>query len=358
MATSSAFNPQMLLLARESRGFTQSALAQECAISQGHLSKIEAGLWPPGDDVLATLVRVLEFPPEFFFESASLFGPGVSEFFHRKRQDVSATVLKQAYARINLFLSHLSRLLRAVDIGPCAIPRFDRQDYKTVQEIARAVRAAWSMPPGPVESVVATIERAGGVVLRCDFGSPRIDAISRWAPGLPPVFFVNQDIPADRQRLTLCHELGHLVLHDAPVPEMEAEANAFAGEFLMPEREIKPYLGDVTLHRLASLKPYWRVSMAALLYRAAELNRISENSKRYLWSQMSKHGYKRREPPELDVPEEKPTLFQEILDLHTGELGYSAEHLAGLLVLRPDHLRRDYGVTSAPAERPRMRLIK
>src|SRR5262249_30585164 len=155
------------------------------------------------------------------------------------------------------------------------------------------VRAMWNLPPGPIANLVGTIEAAGGIVLRWPFGTPKIDGISRWAPGLPPVFFLNDQIPMDRARLTLAHELGHMILHDAPFPEMEPEANEFAREFLMPSREIRRRLEGCNLYKLSTLKPYWKVSMAALLYAAEELSVVTPRTARHLWSQMS--AYKRRE---------------------------------------------------------------
>lgn len=76
-------------------------------------------------------------------------------------------------------------------------------------------------------------------------------------------------------------------MHDVPNAEMENEANRFAGELLMPEREIAPQLDRITLDRLAAMKPYWRVSMAALLVRATELKKVSQKTAQFLWMQMA-----------------------------------------------------------------------
>jgi Zn-dependent peptidase ImmA (M78 family) len=54
-------------------------------------------------------------------------------------------------------------------------------------------------------------------------------------------------------------------MHDMPNDHMETEANQFAADFLMPGRDVPPHLDRVTIERLASLKPYWRVSMVRLV---------------------------------------------------------------------------------------------
>src|SRR5262249_10300310 len=160
-------------------------------------------------------------------------------------------------------------------------------------------RHLWGLPLGPVRSVVGEIERAGGIIFRCGFNTMKVDAISQWppdAPELPPVFFVNEDIPGDRMRWTLAHELGHIVMHHLPTDDPEGEADRFASEFLMPGREIVAELNPFSLHRAAALKPYWKISMAALVRRAHDLKCISNRKYEYLNTQLAKLGYKKCEP--------------------------------------------------------------
>src|SRR5204862_198947 len=126
---------------------------------------------------------------------------------------------------------------------------------------------------------------------RCPFGLTRVDGISQWpldAPELPPVFFVHEEIPGDRQRLTLCHEIGHVVMHHMPTDEdPEDEANRFAAEFLMPAAEIAGELHNMTLPKAAALKQYWKVSMQSIIVRSRELGKISHNQYQYLFRQIS-----------------------------------------------------------------------
>lgn len=99
------------------------------------------------------------------------------------------------------------------------------EEFGDPRDIARMTRAHWGMPRGPVNDLVQTLEAAGIIVVMMDFETSRVDAIGRWIPGLPPIFCVNQNIPKDRLRFTLAHELGHMIMHDAASPEMEDEAN-------------------------------------------------------------------------------------------------------------------------------------
>lgn len=353
-----AVNAAMVTLARESRGLTQTELATLIGVSQAMLSKIEGSTKPVTDPVLGRLVEVLKYPAEFFYQTDTVFGPGLSEFFHRKRQDVGVKQLAKVHAQINVIRMHVSRLLRSVEEIDVKIRPLDMDDFGgKPEEVARAIRATWQIPAGPIPNVIRMIEDAGGIVIRYPFGTARVDAISRWVPGLPPLFFVNEGLPTDRERLTLCHELGHLVMHDVPNPNMELEANQFAAELLMPAEEISPQLDRVSLDRLAALKPYWRVSMAALLVRARELRKIGKQAEQILWMQMA--PYRRQEPPELDLAPEQPTLLREILDLHRNTFGYGLPEFAALLNATPVELVTVYGLGQTASEtKARLRLIR
>lgn len=146
-------------------------------------------------------------------------------------------------------------------------------------------------------------------------------------------------------------------MHQVPSPEMEAEANAFASALLMPARDIRPHLSGrrLTIQSLAALKPVWRVSMAALLYRAKEIDAVTENQSQYLWWQMSASGYRKAVPPELDLRVEMPTVLPETLRLHLEELGYGVSDLAQALRSSEEDLR---ALHPLPGANPRFRVVK
>ena len=82
--------------------------------------------------------------------------------------------------------------------------------------------------------------------------------------------------------------------------------------------------------------------MGALLYKAKELAQVTDNQYRYLWQQMAYLGYKTKEPAEFNVSPEKATLFKEMLELHTNELGYTKDELANMLHINVKDLNALY----------------
>src|ERR1035441_2038453 len=195
--------------------------------------------------------------------------------------------------------------------------------------------------------MVRLIEDAGGIVIRFDFGTAKMFGLSDWIPPAPPMFFLNDhpEISADRDRFTLAHELGHVILHSLPNPNMEREADRFAAEFLMPAADIRSHLSPpIKLYSLAKLKPYWKVSMGALAKRALDLGVINNNQFVYLRMQLQQNNYTLREPPSLDIQREEPTLLTEIIKAHLWDLGYNHADLARMLHLEVEEFRSYYGL--------------
>lgn len=349
-----AVNPEMVILARESRGLSQAELADRLSIGQSQLSRIENGTRSVSQAVLHELSQVLRYRPEFFTCNDVIMGFGPSLLYHRKRQQAPIKLLNRLNAEANVRRIQLSRLLQALDIGDVMIQPLDLADFGDDPErVADAVRASLRLPDGPLHNLTKAIEDARGIVIPLDTRSSNIDAVSMWPPGMPPLFFVNSQSPPDRLRFTLAHELGHIVMHRVVRSDrIEDEADRFASELLMPAKQIRPYLTNLTLSKLAQLKPYWRVSMAALIRKASDLGTISESAARSLWAELSKRGYRKREP-DLGLVVEVPTLYREIVDIYRRELKYTAEEIGKMVYLSKEEVQEVY-----LGETKRLRLVR
>jgi Zn-dependent peptidase ImmA (M78 family)/transcriptional regulator with XRE-family HTH domain len=347
-----AFNPTLLTLAREYRGLSQADLAAQSGLSQGYVSKVENRVLEPSDDAVAKLAHTLNWPVSFFQRGDRVYGFATACMYHRKRAALSVHALRQVQAQVNVLRMSIVPMLRDVVIsGENTMPVLDIDTYDgDAARIAQLVRAAWRMPLGPVESMVATIESAGALAYRMDFGTRLLDAVSHWSPDMPPLFFLSESSPPDRLRFSLAHELGHVIMHGVPTRDMEREADIFAAEFLMPAREIGPALRGIDLASAAQLKSYWRVAMSALIRRARDLGQITPKRASFLYMQMSSLGYRTVEPVALE--EERPTLPARIVDLQEREHGATIEEM-----LRASDLPDEIGIHHEIV-RPMLRAIK
>lgn len=360
---SQQFNHYLLLLARQYRERSQSEVAAAAGLNQGHYSRIENGLLPegPSEDNVRRIGDALSFPPTFFYQPDNLAGLPLSVHpMHRKKESVGERALKRVHAELNLRLIHIRKMLSAVETKTeLPLAWIDVDEGGGPREIARKIRSAWMLPPGPLENLTECIERAGIYVIWCKFDAP-IDGVTMRMPDLPPCIFLNKDSPADRMRFSLAHELGHIIMHRIPTDDIEDEANAFAAELLLPEQQLRRDLigGRITLERLARLKAHWKVSMQFLLFQAGVIGHISGYQSQYLWKQISRLGWRTREPAETDFPHEEPKLFPEIINLHVRDMGYEMAEFSELLRIDSNDLRELYGLQEASQQRAFLRVVK
>jgi Zn-dependent peptidase ImmA (M78 family)/transcriptional regulator with XRE-family HTH domain len=340
------FNPDLLRMARQARGLSQEELREGSGVSQATISKLESGNAEPTEGVLDRLAQALHYPPSLFAQTDRMVGLPLSVHpIYRKRASVGQRALAQLEADMNLRLLHIRRLLRSLDFrAELPLPQMDIDDYEGPEQIADFVRRTWMIPSGPVRNLTEVAERAGCVVVACDFDGRAVDGVTQRVPGLPPCIFLNRNMPADRQRFTLAHEIGHIVMHRTPTPEMEQEANAFAAALLMPERDVRPSLiGGLTLARLGALKLEWRVAMAALAVRAKQVGAVNDYQYRQLWARTLAR-YRTKEPAQFDFAPEVPSILGAMVAYHANDLKFDGQEFGRLLHLYEDEVRQLYGV--------------
>jgi Zn-dependent peptidase ImmA (M78 family)/transcriptional regulator with XRE-family HTH domain len=342
------FNQFLLLLARHYRDASQGEVANKAGFNQGHYSRIENGLLPdgPSKENVERIAAALDFPPSFFYLGDGITGLPLSVHpMHRRKAAVGERVLKQVHAELNIRLIHLRRYLRAADMQPeLPLPEIDVDEGGGPQEIARFLRRAWSIPDGPVANLTDYCERAGILVIWCDL-EKGIDGVTMKVRDVPPCIFLNRNVPPDRMRASLAHELGHVIMHRIPTDNIEEEANAFAAELMVPERQFRrQFIGrnGISLEWLALQKAYWKMSMAFLLYRAGATDAVTRHQTEYVWKKISSMGWRTREPQETDFPYEEPTVFPGLLKMHGDLLGYDLETISKLVSASIPDLQRLY----------------
>lgn len=325
-------NPEMIILARESRGWTQKKLADELKTEQYEVSRLESGHFSDiTDDRLDGLSKALRYPTSFFFQDFRAYPLWTN--FYRKHKGLPVKELKRIDALMQIYGARIAKLMASVDVEYLELKDVLVEDYGTPEDVARVMRQYLRLPRGRIDNMTEIIERFGIIIIPYDFSNRKFAGASLC--GETKVMFIN-NMPTDRWRYTLAHELGHLVMHSFPKPDtpVEIEADRFASEFLMPEADISPYLNNLDIEVLANLKLHWKQAMSSILRKAHTLEKISDRTYRLFWERFGQRGITRlKEPKELEPAPEPPSLLQEIVDFHLQELRYTPEQIAELSFL-------------------------
>lgn len=331
-------NSVMVQLNRLSCGWSMKRLADEAGVSSSHVSRVEAGILPLAGQALDDYAHALHCPPEALCVPFSRTPAEGTHF----RANASAAEWKRdrVWARANLVAMRIGRLAERADLDPAlSLPQLDPTDYAAEGgeiTVAQVLRRLWRLS-GPIASMSKLIEAAGVFIVKEDFEDPEVDAVTlRAGTHHPHVIYLNAARPADRMRMTLAHELGHLVMDAMTLvspTETERRATSFASEFLAPIDDIGFDLDRVsirTVHELDELRLRWGVSEASLVVRAHQRNVLSDYQYRSMFRLLNETG--RMYGPRLGVAAEQPTLTRHLLEqLSIG--GYSDAELDDITLL-------------------------
>jgi Zn-dependent peptidase ImmA (M78 family) len=331
----STINYKMLSLARESRGLTQNQLVGMVAnLNQGNYSKMEKGLLNITDDTLLNIAKQLDYKPSFFYKKENRHP--ISSFYYRKRLSMGKKELALLESKLDIFRIMIDELLDSVDIPEFKIPKYEVTNELSPSDIAIRIREFLKIPKGPIANIIDKIESAGIIVYFIRVVTGKFDGITLFTDKGQPIIFINDNLPNDRKIFTIAHELFHLISHIpfTPLPQdrdPEKEANEFAGEFLMPYLDCRNDLMDLRYSQLGVLKSYWKVSKAAIIYRAKNIFAINSDRFTNLNIELSRNGERKKENGFVEISE--PQLVNLIIKSHETDMDYSLNEMIGLLGL-------------------------
>lgn len=340
------FNGKRLTALRHIFGITQTTLAEQLGATQSFLSQVERGTRPAPDSLILETSSRYNMPLAFFTVQASPMESGPVTF--RKTTRVTA----KDEERISELYNEAARLFRSVSAasGYVTTDLPDPGDFgNDPEEVAVELRRAAGLDDEmPVLNATRTIERLGvGVIDRLDergleTGHTGISRPSRLNDR--PLVALMDEVPGAVKRLTLLHELYHLIADvDLAVPikstrsEEEKRAFRFAGAFLLPERVVHERVSEsLNLHGYLPIKADYGISVGAISRRAFDLGVISAERYRSVSIQLSSAGWRTNEP--VDVADEKPLLLNQALrKAFGGQAIARASHVVGS---SPDWIRR------------------
>lgn len=143
----------------------------------------------------------------------------------------------------------------------------------------------------PISDLISILENLGIIIIQIKNPDNRFndfDGLSEIVNNIPVIVILDNIKDGARQRFTIAHELGHLVLNikNACLNE-EKLCNRFASALLMPKEAVINEFGysrsKINFFELIAFKNEFKVSYTAIIYRLKDLNIISE----YLYKKIS-----------------------------------------------------------------------
>ncbi|MEQ8357663.1 MAG: ImmA/IrrE family metallo-endopeptidase [Kiloniellaceae bacterium] len=365
------FNPGRFTIARERRAMSKKGVAESIGVRPIAIHRYEIGEHVPSDENLQKLSAVLNFPISFF-SGGDIDQPRRDNASFRglasKTQRIMGAALASG-ALAYLFDDWVSERYNRVELD---LPQIDPE--LKPQLAAKLLRQHWRLGDKPIENMVHLLEAKGIRIYSLAENTKEVDAFSVWRDDVPYVF-LNRFKSAERSRFDAAHELAHLCLHkhggaaaDNKNSQIEKDANAFAGAFLMPEADLKAVVKSTiySVDDLLQYKKRWRVAAVALAYRLREIGLIGESRINSLYVEMSRRGWLKNEPN--GISREQSHVWQQILDdlrqlgitksKIAQETGVPTQELEALLFGLATMLTIDGEGRRTPPAKVNLRLIK
>lgn len=358
------FNGSRLAEARTARAFSQSQLGEKSGVSKQSISYYENGKQTPRAESIEKLAHALNVPPAYFF--AQDVSEEVAPIYFRSLTKLQ----KSERARATSLLGWLARLLycyqQYLDLVPVNIPthldasdRYAKLSDVNIENLATQCRRHFGMGDGPISNLALLLENNGIIIVRIPLNLKAEDAFSRWTlSNSIPVAVMVSDLQdrGCRDRFSLAHELGHLVMHRHVHPTsdniklIEKQANRFASAFLMPSNSYTRDFGYPSLDVFRFLKEKWKVSIQAQIMRCKQLGIISAGSSKRFFINISKRGWRINEPLDDIIPPENLKALKEATKLLYDQGGMTPDSLSHETSLSVEDIELLTGVRTNPVK--------
>ena len=338
-----------LKLARSASGLSLRGLSDriENRVTAQAIGKYERDESMPSSGVLIALADALNVSVNYLVGDSNLSLLSVDfrtkKVKSRREEDQIGAMVLQMLERY-LTIEEILRLPSVNWDRPRSAP------YPVVNDIFEADRAAsmlrndWELGLNPIPNMAELMEERGVKVLfrlLVDGMDGFTAHVRRENEEEAPVIVVNANDGGERQRFTIAHEVGHLMLDVSPGIDEEKAAYRFAGAFLMPEEVMWAEIGK---HRTAlgwaemfKLKLMLGVSVQAITYRCKDLGIINQTLMGRMFDQFEELGW--RGPPYKEdhpMPGESSGRFERLCYRALAE-GAISESKASELLEIPVH---------------------
>ena len=325
------FNGNSLKFARQYRGFSVDELADKVQLSRQQIFRYESDEPDiPGFDKIIELSKALEFPIEFFY-SNFVDRIKVSNTYFRALLGSSK---KEKISQVNraIIVSSIYNVLKQyVNLPKLNIPKeSDIRSDEDIKQKANELRELWKIKNNPIDDIIYLMESNGIFVNTVSTDEGGIDAYTQYTTiGNDEIMCVtleNEKTSAARLQFSAAHELGHILMHGHYIDvnnieriefrEVERQANLFAAELLLPEKEFKKdLLYPISLKSYEIMKRKWKVSIGAMMMRALNLEVITKNQYQYLVKQYNAKQYRKNEPLDDIIAIPKPQVLKRATEM-------------------------------------------
>ena len=351
------FNGERLKIARMWRNLSATQLADLTGFSRQTISMLENGkLMNPEFATVQKLSEKLEFPVTFFLEETKI-NLNESTTYFRSLLTTNKKYRVEQEEKIKFIAIVYNMLSEYLEFEKVNLPQIPTN--ATPQEAANILRKYWGLGNRPIENIVYLAESNGLIVTDFETATGDVDAFSHKITSNDMetylIGYSKNKRTAARIHFDVAHEIGHILLHNwredlecidkEEFKEIELQAHSFASAFLLPEdefrKDVSPYATNLAYY--TELKKTWKVSIAAMIRRAKDLDIITADDYSRLMRNMQKQGIRKTEPLDDELVTAEPSLLRQAIKILFDQKVFTPNEFL-------EELSREYGLTLYPKD--------
>lgn len=351
------FNGERLKIARMWRDLSATQLAGLTGFSRQTISMLENGkLMNPEFATVQKLGEKLGFPITFFLEEAKI-NLNESTTYFRSLLTTNKKYRVEQEEKIKFIAIVYNMLSEYLEFEKVNLPQIPTN--ATPQEAANILREYWGLGNRPIENIVYLAENNGLIVTDFETATGDVDAFSHKITSDDMetylIGYSKNKRTAARIHFDVAHEIGHILLHNwredlecidkEEFKKIELQAHAFASAFLLPEdefrKDVSPYATNLAYY--TELKKTWKVSIAAMIRRAKDLDIIMADDYSRLMRNMQKQGIRKTEPLDDELVTAEPSLLRQAIKILFDQKVFTPNEFL-------EELSREYGLTLYPKD--------
>ena len=299
------------------KGLSLRSFGELTGLSQTAIMKYEKNELKPDGEKLIKFSEVLGCKVEDLLKDNS--NKRTYNLNFRKRKSLTGHKLDLLKQIINDKINNYLDVLELNSIEYKEIKKYKVSSLKDAEAAAYKFREEHQINELlPLSNLCNVIENLGIEIIFIDNNKERFegfDGVSEIVEGYPFIC-ISKDINYYRQRFTLAHELGHLILDIEGDFDEEKICNEFSSSLLLPRKALYSECGykrsNITDQEYKIIRDEYQVSIKAIIYRLQAYDIISSNYAKLAYINYNKH-FKDDEYNNLENKIEKPRKYEQLV---------------------------------------------
>lgn len=324
-------------------------------VSASTIEKYETKKMSPTSITLISLATALGETIEYFFRPY-LFNTADVKFDFRKQAKLSAKKVESIKIKVLSLLEQRLSIEQTLRIeAPCdLVLEGTVSNENETCHMANVVRAKMNLTTSePLSNPMQRLEDHGVRIIEIDVedksaaGHFLFSGICMTVNGIY-VIVVNRLLPSEIKRLTILHELGHLLLNftsDVDDKQRENLCNVFANEMLITSLQFHTIFGKknsaIYPHDLIAVQREYGITPAALMMKAKQLHVITPSRYKYFCIRMNQEGWTKTHLTQELYPQEYPVRLERLVVMALNQELISISKAAALLNTSVSALRNN-----------------